>query len=100
MKQREKGKRVEYQIRDMLRKFGECHRVPCSGRAEGFKGDLRLYISNKEYRVEVKARKQGFKQIQAWLEHADLLVIKIDRQEPIVVLRLSTLEGLLGLGEA
>ncbi|MEM2566939.1 MAG: hypothetical protein QXH20_00485 [Candidatus Bathyarchaeia archaeon] len=99
MNPRTKGKRVEYQIRDMLRKWGECHRVPCSGNARGFKGDLHLYIHNKEYRVEVKARKQGFKQIQEWLANASLLIIKLDRQEPIVILRLSTLEELCGLGK-
>jgi len=99
MNPRAKGKRVEYKIRDRLRRIGECYRVPCSGSSEGFKTDLHLYISNKVYRVEVKARKEGFKQIRDWLEEADMLIVKIDRQEPIIILSLNTLEELLGLAE-
>lgn len=59
---RRKGSRVEYEIRDMFRAWGyTCHRVPASGAAQGFKGDLEVHTPEKTYVVEVKARKDEFK---------------------------------------
>lgn len=83
-----KGKRVEYQIRDLLRALGPCERVPCSGNAQAFKGDLIFSAGDKELRIDVKARAQGFKQLYTWLskEKIDLLILKADRQKPLVVL--------------
>ena len=62
---RNKGKRVEYEIRDMFTNWGyESHRVPLSGSSQGFKGDIRVRTPDaKEYTVEVKARKDAFKTI-------------------------------------
>ena len=39
--------------------------------------------------VEVKCRAQGFRELYSWLEQRDVLIIKADRQEPLVVTRLS-----------
>jgi len=39
--------------------------------------------------VEVKIVANGFKRIYAWLEPVDILVIRADRQEPLVVITLS-----------
>jgi hypothetical protein len=39
--------------------------------------------------VEVKARAAGFRELYCWLNERDVLVVKADRQEPLVVLRLS-----------
>jgi hypothetical protein len=39
-------------------------------------------------RVEVKARATGFTQIYRWIEGVDYVVIKSDRREPLVTLRL------------
>lgn len=59
---RNKGKRVEYEIRDLFREAGfVAHRVPSSGSAQGFKGDLHIVSpSGFTYKVEVKARKTEF----------------------------------------
>jgi hypothetical protein len=44
-------------------------------------------------------RKDGFKQIYDWLEDKDLLIVKADRKEPLVVLRLEDYIKLLKEGK-
>ena len=44
--------------------------------------------------VEVKIRAGGFKRIYAWLEPVDILVIRADRQEPLVVITLEDFKKL------
>jgi hypothetical protein len=39
-------------------------------------------------RVEVKARANGFRRLYDWLDGADLLIVRADRSEPLVVLPL------------
>jgi len=85
---RKKGKRVEYLIRDLLRQIGECERVPCSGNARAFKGDLILSINGQTFKIEVKARKKF--PASEWFKNADLLIVKPDRKAPIVLLPLDT----------
>lgn len=65
---RDKGSRVERLLRDVLRGQGyEADRVPLSGAAQGFKGDVRfskLGVQNgRQFTAEVKARKASFKSI-------------------------------------
>lgn len=62
---RNKGKRIEYEVRDLFRAEGfTADRVPSSGAAQGFKGDIRVISSSGQtYLVEVKGRKCEFKSI-------------------------------------
>jgi len=93
-KERRKGTRVEYQVRNFFRQAGfECVRVPCSGNAEGFRGDLRLRVGKTELSVEVKVRKRLF--LYKWLSEADFLVVKADRKEPLLVMELGKFLELL-----
>jgi hypothetical protein len=63
--------------------------VPLSGAARGrFGGDVSLPLLGIDRRVEVKGRADGFARLYAWLDGADLLVLKADRKEPLVVLPL------------
>ena len=39
--------------------------------------------------LEVKARANGFRELYSWLNNRDVLIVKADRQEPLVVVRLS-----------
>jgi hypothetical protein len=39
--------------------------------------------------VEVKARAYGFRELYSWLNGRDVLIVKADGQEPLVVVRLS-----------
>ena len=87
---RDKGNRIE---REMVHRHLDngvfAERVPLSGSAGGsFSGDLRI----GSLRGEVKARRagQGFKTLERWLGDNDLLFLRRDRAEPIVVMEWQT----------
>lgn len=57
---------MEYQLRDFLRNLGwTADRVPCSGAAQGFKGDIKARKYERDVLFEMKARKSSFKNIYA-----------------------------------
>jgi hypothetical protein len=65
-------------------------RVPLSGAARGrFGGDLSIPLLGRDHRVEVKARGNGFRQLYDWHAGADLLIVRADRREPLVVVPLT-----------
>ena len=88
---RSKGARTERSIVNALRASGiAAVRVPLSGAAGGrFAGDILLPVMGRDLCVEVKARAAGFRELYSWLTSRDVLIVKADRQEPLVVLRLS-----------
>jgi Holliday junction resolvase len=88
---RNKGARAERSIVNVLRASGiGAVRVPLSGAVGGrFAGDIVLPLMGRDLCVEVKARADGFRELYSWLTNRDVLVVKADRQEPLVVLRLS-----------
>jgi hypothetical protein len=64
-------------------------RVPLS-RACG--GDIVLPLMSRELCLEVKARADGFRELYGWPNKRDALVVKADRQKPLVIVRLSLAE--------
>lgn len=86
IKSRRKGYRLERELKEKLKELGlEVERVPLSGAGGGsFSGDL--IINGK--RAEVKGRAEGFKSIYQWLEDRDILFIRADRKEWLVIQRL------------
>jgi hypothetical protein len=90
-KSRDKGNRVERAIVAALRRHGfAAERVPLSGAARGrFGGGLFVPLLGVDRWVEVKARRHGFAEFYRWLVKHDLLILKRDRSEPLVVLWLS-----------
>jgi hypothetical protein len=65
-------------------------RVPLSGAAGGrFAGDVVMPLMGRDLCLEVKARSDGFRELYGWLDGRDVLIVKADRQEPLVVVRLS-----------
>jgi hypothetical protein len=51
--------------------------------------DLELLLGDDRLlRIECKARADGFRELYSWLTGRDVVVVKADRQEPLVVLRL------------
>lgn len=87
--QKRKGYRVENEIEKAFTSSGvNAKRIPLSGSTDFAKGDVQIVLKDRVLTAEVKARKDGFKQIYEWLDDKDLLVIKADRKEPLVVLRL------------
>jgi Holliday junction resolvase len=87
---RDKGNRAERAIVKFLQERGfAAERVPLSGSAGGsYLGDLTVPIIGVDRVVEVKARADGFKQLYAWLVDRDILIVRADRSEPLVVLPL------------
>jgi Holliday junction resolvase len=87
---RQKGNRAERAIVQFLQSQGfAAERVPLSGAAGGsYLGDLTVPILNIERIVEVKCRAKGFRQLYDWLTDRDILIVRADRAEPLVVLPL------------
>jgi Holliday junction resolvase len=88
---RQKGARVERAIVHALQAKGfAAARVPLSGSVGGrFAGDVVMPFNGRDFCVEVKARADGFRELYSWLDGRDVLIVKADRQEPLVVVRLS-----------
>jgi hypothetical protein len=88
---RNKGVRTERGIVKVLQASGiAAARVPLSGAAGGrFAGDVLLPLLGRDLCVEVKARADGFRELYSWLTARDVLIVKADRQEPLVIVRLS-----------
>ena len=88
---RRKGTRTERSIVNALKASGiAAVRVPLSGAVGGrFAGDIILPLMGRDLSVEVKARADGFRELYSWLNQRDVLIVKADRQEPLVVVRLS-----------
>lgn len=66
---RQKGMRGEYSARDLFRSWGwEADRVPASGAAQGFKGDLRIRKNGLELKVEVKNEEASYTSLYKLLD--------------------------------
>lgn len=62
--QRIKGKQQEYKLRDYLRlRHWTADRVPSSGAAQGFPGDIKATKNGKTLLFELKSRKDTFKTV-------------------------------------
>jgi Holliday junction resolvase len=87
---RDKGNRAERAIVRYLQDHGfSAERVPLSGSAGGsYLGDLTVPVLNIDRTVEVKVRAKGFRQLYDWLIDRDILIVRADRSEPLVVLPL------------
>jgi len=62
--------------------------------------DIVLSLNGRDLCVEVKARAGGFQELYSWLSGRDLLIMKADRQEPLVILRLSLAAEIAKAGRA
>jgi len=88
-----KGARVEREIKKLFEENG--FKVV---RSAGSKGETDLYIYNKlALGIQVKARKKSG--LYNLLGSADALVIKADRQEPLIVMPLKTFLEAVNNGE-
>ena len=83
---REKGSRFERALAQAL----NGKRVPLSGAAAGFKGDVIYPFRGRELRAECKSRKKGtFKTLRGWLGDNDILALKDNNAGTLI---LTTLE--------
>jgi Holliday junction resolvase len=89
-KSKRKGYRIEHNIEKILREEGiTAKRIPLSG-ASWMKGDIFIELLNKGYVGEVKARKEGFKEIYKWLDGKDFLFLRADRKDFLIVMNIKT----------
>ena len=79
---RRKGARVELAIAKLIgaRKVSRAYQAG---------HDLELPLGDDLLRIECKARADGFGELYRWIDPVDALIIKRDRCEPLVVVRLS-----------
>jgi len=87
---RQKGNRVERLLVQLHLEAGiPAKRVPLSGAMAGYKGDIRV---GESLVAEVKARAhgEGFATLARWLGENDLLFLKRNLRQPIVVLEWET----------
>jgi len=95
-RQKEKGSRFERDIVDKARvRDLTANRVPLSGSASGFKGDVHIKVGRETWVIEAKKRKSGFKFLYKHLEGADILVVGEDRNRALAVIDLEDLLDLL-----
>lgn len=87
---RDKGNRTERALVRILQDYGfGAERVPLSGAAGGsYVGDVTIPLLGADRVIEVKARADGFRELYRWLEERDILIVKADRREPLVVVPL------------
>ena len=92
-----KGSRVAREIVNALKGAGlPACRAPLSG-AGAIYGDVKFGPDHK-YTAEVKARKNGagFATLEKWMGDCDALVLKRDRQQPMVCLSWELFVQLMG----
>lgn len=97
MKSYRKGYINEYKLTKDLSSLN-ARRVPLSGMARGFKGDIILEMDGKSYVAEVKVRRDAFKRIYSLIEDYDIsdnmiYVTTLDRflakeKKPLIISKL------------
>jgi hypothetical protein len=80
---RDKGNRAEREMVRLLRAVGfSAKKVSRAGYAGS---DLSIRLLGRNRRAEVKARRAGFKQFYNWLSDRDLLIVRADHREPLII---------------
>jgi Holliday junction resolvase len=93
---KQKGDRLEREVVKHLEAAGiPAKRVPLSGSARGYPGDVLATMAGRDHVLECKSRRD-FATLYKWLERRDGLILKADRKEHLVVLRLVDFIRVLG----
>ena len=87
---RQKGDRAEREAVNLLQEFGiSAERVPLSGSSGGrYSADIAVPVLGIDRKLECKCRGSGFVSLYRWLAPVYGLVLRADRAEPLIVLRL------------
>jgi hypothetical protein len=98
---RNKGNRVERAVVRALQDHGfAAERVPLSGAVRGrFGSDVSVPLLGIDRRVEVKCRGDGFRELYKWLDGADMLIVRADRRELLVVIPLRLAAEIAAMAE-
>jgi Holliday junction resolvase len=84
---RDKGNRTERAIVRLLQAQGIASTKISGMYTPG--ADISMPLLGSDRAVEVKYRADGFRQLYDWLHQRDALIVKSDRQAPLVVVQLS-----------
>jgi Holliday junction resolvase len=84
---RDKGNRTERAIVRLLQADGIAA-TKISGMYKSG-ADISMSLLGSDRAVKVKCRSTGFAQLYDWLNARDILIVKADRQEPLVVVPVS-----------
>ena len=87
IKSRSKGARAELALVKLLQDRGLAAEKISRMYKRG--PDLSVPLLGIDRSVEIKIRSNGFRELYKWLSGADFLVIRADRREPFVVVRLA-----------
>src|SRR6185503_1351226 len=79
--------RIEYEVVPLLCELVlPCARVPFSGAIGGaYSGDIDLELCGRIARIQAKFRRE-FRTLHQWLAANELLILKADHQDPLVVI--------------
>lgn len=94
---RDKGARVERLIVRRLQEKGLAAEKVSGMYRPG--ADISVPVLGIDRDVEVKCRAHGFAQLYDWLTNRYALIVRADRQEPLVVLRLEDAAEIARLAE-
>lgn len=87
---RSKGKVGEYKARDIFREMGwKADRVPSSGAAPGFKGDVKLEKGSLILVAEVKNKRDEFKMVYALLNSSKQKCLHMACEDVLVTMSYS-----------
>jgi hypothetical protein len=87
---RTKGARTERSLVNAMQSHGAAVRVLLSGAVgDRFAGDVLLPMMGRDFCVALTARADGFRELYRWLDQRDVLIVKADRQKPLVIVWLS-----------
>ena len=86
-KSRDKGARGEREIVNILIGAGlkAKRTAPLQTYLKNEAPDILVETKNGALKIEVKLRADGFKQLYQWLGDNDCLIVKADRQEPLII---------------
>jgi len=96
--QRRKGYIGEHEVERLFREKGfDARRVPLSGASVFQKGDVVVFEKGRpKWVIEVKRRKNGFRELYKWLQEADIVFHRADRLPWLVTMDVRTFWELVG----
>lgn len=99
---RDKGQRSERADVRLLQQHGfAAERIPLSGAAGGrYSGDISTPLLGRDFKGEIKCRGTGFRQLYAWLEGNEFLIVHADRKPMLIVLPLKLAAEIAAVAEA
>ena len=95
---RDKGARTERAIAKALQANGFAAAKVSRAYLPGH--DILLPLNGRDLCAEVKAGADGFRELYGWLDNRDVMIVKADRKERLVIVRMSLAAEIADAGAA